>query len=154
MEAAVEVSIRAIRRGDAAAIATIDARHTGVAKRRFWRETVLRHLRSGSRRVGIVAIGPRERVVGYLLAQVRAFEFGSDACGWVYALGVHPSELRTGVAKALLHEARGRLEAMGVGVVRTMVRRDDVPVLTFFRSQGFVLGPYVELELTLPEVTT
>jgi hypothetical protein len=28
-----------------------------------------------------------------------------------------------------------------------MVRRNDVPVLTFFRTNGFAGGPYVQLEL-------
>ena len=28
-----------------------------------------------------------------------------------------------------------------------MVRRNNVPVLTFFRTNGFVGGPYVQLEL-------
>jgi hypothetical protein len=28
-----------------------------------------------------------------------------------------------------------------------MVRRTDVPVLTFFRTNGFAAGPYVQLEL-------
>jgi len=32
--------------------------------------------------------------------------------------------------------------------VRTMVRRNNVPVLTFFRTNGFAAGPYVQLELT------
>ena len=31
-----------------------------------------------------------------------------------------------------------------------MMRRNDVPVLSFFRSQGFAGGPYVQLELELP----
>jgi hypothetical protein len=28
-----------------------------------------------------------------------------------------------------------------------MVRRNNVPVLTFFRTNGFAGGPYVQLEL-------
>lgn len=152
MTTATRVEIRPLRAGDATAIAAIDARHTGTTKRRFWRDVVQRHLRAkGKRRVGLVAVDSRERVVGYALAQVRAFEFGSDECGWLYAVGVHPDHLRSGIARTLFLETRRRLAESGVSVVRTMVRRDDVPVLTFFRSQGFVGGPYVELELDLSE---
>ena len=54
---------------------------------------------------------------------------------------------RRGVASALLAEAVRRLRAAGVATVRTMVRRNNVPVLTFFRTNGFAGGPYVQLEL-------
>jgi ribosomal protein S18 acetylase RimI-like enzyme len=39
-----------------------------------------------------------------------------------------------------------RFGDMGVELVRTMVRRNDVPMLSFFRSQGFAGGPFSELE--------
>jgi ribosomal protein S18 acetylase RimI-like enzyme len=60
---------------------------------------------------------------------------------------VDPGRTRQGVATALLREAVRRLHAAGVTTVRTMVRRTDVPVQTFFRTNGFVAGPYVQLEL-------
>ena len=147
--------IRAVRNDDAAAIASIDAAHTGVLKRRWWREAVARH--SGRRhsagpRVGLVEVeGKTPRVVGYVLGQVRSFEFGSEPCAWIVALGVHPKRLRSGIAGRLFREASRRFSEHGVSLIRTMVRRDDLPVLTFFRSQGFNAGPYVELELTIPE---
>lgn len=151
MPALTEVAIRPLKRDDAVAIAAIDAAHTKVDKREFWDDVVARHLRaSGKSRVGLVAVeGPREKVVGYLLAQVRAFEFGSEECGWIYAVGVHPQRLRSGIAGDLMKTALQRLRECGVQVVRTMVRRDDVAVLTFFRSRGFAAGPYVELEQRL-----
>jgi ribosomal protein S18 acetylase RimI-like enzyme len=51
------------------------------------------------------------------------------------------------VASALLAEACRAFRAAGVTRVRTMVRRNDVPVLAFFRSSGFSGGSYVQLEL-------
>lgn len=150
MPATDTITVRAIRRGDARAIAAIDAAHTGVMKRAFWQQMVARHLRAprpDSARVGLVAIGPgRAEVVGYLLGQVRAFEFGSEPCGWIFAVGVHPGSLRSGIASQLLARAKERFRELEIGLVRTMVRREDVPVLTFFRGQGFTAGPYVELE--------
>ncbi|MFO0982318.1 MAG: GNAT family N-acetyltransferase [Planctomycetota bacterium] len=152
-----QVVIRTIRRGDARVIAAIDAAHTGVLKRAWWEDVVARHTRAsagGGARVGLVAVDPAsDKVIGYLLAQVRAFEFGSEPCGWVFAVGVHQDHLRAQIATQLLARARTRFRELGVSIVRTMVRRDDVPVLTFFRSQGFAAGPYQELELKLPEVT-
>jgi ribosomal protein S18 acetylase RimI-like enzyme len=150
METRVDVQVRPIRRADAAAIARVDASYTGVLKTRWWDDVVARHTRSGRSgkdRVGFVAVeGPRQKIVGYVLAQVRAFEFGSEPCGWIFAIGVHPGRARKGVATLLNRHATEELARLGVKLVRTMVRRDDVPVLTFFRSQGFAAGPYIELE--------
>jgi ribosomal protein S18 acetylase RimI-like enzyme len=152
--APAKVTVRAIRKEDAAAITRIDALHTGTAKRKWWDGVIARHLRKSASvglRVGLVAEGGRGKVVGFLFGQVRAFEFGSEPCGWIFAVGVHPDAARRGVAGLLLAEANARFLAARIPVVRTMVRNDDVPVLTFFRSQGFSAGPFVELELALAE---
>ena len=150
MKTAIDVAVRRIRKDDAAAIAAIDAARGGPAERAWWDDTVARHARTGAAgadRVGLVAVDkPGGRVVGFLLAQVRAFEFGSEPCGWIYAVGVHPDRARGGTATRLFHEARRLLKERGVALVRTMVRRDDVPTLTFFRHCGFAAGPYVEME--------
>jgi GNAT superfamily N-acetyltransferase len=144
----VSVKIRNVRRKDAGAVAAIDAAHTRALEESWWESVVGRHTRSTAEsiRVGLVAEVDGE-VVGYLFGQIRAFEFGSEPCGWIYAVGVHPDHLRAGVATALFEAARRRFREKGARLVRTMVRRDDVPVLTFFRTQGFTGGPYVELEM-------
>ena len=67
-------------------------------------------------------------------------------CGWIFAVGVDASWRRQGMARVLLEGALQRFEALGIPKVRTMVRRNDVPVLSFFRASGFVGGPYVQLE--------
>jgi len=155
--AAATITVRPIRKDDVAAITRIDALHTGSAKRKWWDDVVARHAKTpakGGLRVGLVAVeGPSKKVVGFLFGQVRAFEFGSPPCGWIFAVGVHPDASRRGIAGRLLEEAKARFKAAGVPLVRTMVRNDDVPVLTFFRSHGFAAGPFVELELSLPEAS-
>ena len=88
-------------------------------------------------------------IVGYLLGEVRAFEFGSEPCGWVFAVGVDPAHAREGIASLLLGEACARFRSAGVETVRTMVRRDDIPVLSFFRRRGFVGGSFYQLEMSL-----
>jgi ribosomal protein S18 acetylase RimI-like enzyme len=152
----IGTEIRDVELADAAAIVRIDTEHSGEAKPGWWEDLLARHTRraGASKRVGLVAVDGELGVVGYLLGQVRAFEFGSEPCGWIFAVGVHPERLRSGVASALFETARARFASKGIRVLRTMVRRDDVPVLTFFRGRGFAGGPYVELELTLGEATS
>lgn len=130
----------------------IDALHTGVPKPGYWGDVFERFLetRSGGNRVGLAA-EDREKTIGYLLGEVRAFEFGSEACGWIFGVGVDPGRLRTGVGGRLLDEARRRFRATGVSTIRTMVRRNDVPVLSFFRAHDFVGGSFTQLESGLEE---
>ena len=92
-----------------------------------------------------------DEVEGYLFGGVRAFEFGSQPCGWIFALGVRPDTTRQGRASALLSAARERFRALGVNSLRTMVLRTDVPFLALFRRAGFVGGPFVQLELDIAE---
>ena len=102
--------------------------------------------RAHARAVSLVAVDARGRVVGYLVGDVRRWEFGSAPAGWVFAIGVDRRVERQGLGRALLEEAMERFRGLGVDTVRTMVRREDVPTLRFFRSGGFTAGPYVEME--------
>jgi ribosomal protein S18 acetylase RimI-like enzyme len=143
-----ESRLRPLVRRDLDEIVRIDAIHTGEAKRAYWQQ-ILRDF-IGPRARGCVALGAERgrSLVGFLLADIRAFEFGSEPCGWILEVGVDPRNVRAGVATALLEEACRRLRAEGVATIRTMVRRNNVPVLTFFRTNGFAGGPYVQLELS------
>ena len=64
----------------------------------------------------------------------------------VFAVAVSPTFERQGLATRLCEDVIQRFGAMGVGVVRTMVRREAVPMLALFRSMGFSGGPFCELE--------
>jgi len=144
------VHVRALRRADLEEVVRIDAAHTGERKPSYWQQVfddyVVSH--GGKRTFGLTVDG-ENGLSGFLFGEVRAFEFGSDAAGWVFAVGVDPDAKRRGIASALVAEAKRRFAAMGVRQMRTMVRRNDVPILSFFRASGFVGGPFVQLEVDL-----
>jgi len=146
----VAPTVRALARGDLEAVVRIDARHTGLVKPDYWAGVFAEFL-AGTRGTGRIGLAAERdgAVVGFLFGEVRAFEFGSEACGWVFAVGVEPDAARARIGSALLAEAARRFRDAGVSRVRTMVRRDDVPVMAFFRSNGFVGGSFVQLELDL-----
>lgn len=141
--------VRPLARRDLAAVRRIDAHHRGAAPKPAYWTRVFRELLAAPPEEGRVGVAATQggRLVGYLVGEVRAFEFGSDPCGWVLAVAVDPGALRARVGAALVAEAARRFRELGVPRVRTMVRRADVPVLAFFRSSGFAGGPYVQLEL-------
>jgi len=147
---AVGLRIRRLRPSDRADVVRIDAVLTGARKPAYWKRVFRDFVdtRDGPGRVGLAVPGPKG-LAGYLLGEVRAFEFGSPPCGWIFAVGVDPASAHHGLGSALVAEAAAHFRAAGVSTVRTMARRDDVPLLSFFRSNGFVGGPFVQLELDL-----
>ena len=150
-DAAVEV--RALCPDDLPEVRRIDTMNTGEDRAEFWgriAQAFFGPADDGRVRMAL-AVEHANGLAGFLLGEVRAFEFGSTACGWVFAVGVDPARSRRGVASALLEDACRRFEAEGVHTVRTMVQRSDVPVLSFFRSNGFVGGSFAQLELSLSE---
>lgn len=150
--AAIEskVKIRRLKVGDLDDVVRIDALHTGEAKPEFWKQIFQDYL-SRAGRTKTIGLGIDEDAVlaAYLFGEVRAAEFGSSACGWVFAVGVDHDHLRRQFASSLLADVVKRFRKLGVTKVRTMVARADIPVLSFFRSNGFVGGPYVQLEMDI-----
>jgi GNAT superfamily N-acetyltransferase len=128
-------------------VVSLDQLLTGVESGAYWKRVLEKYLRADGC-LGLVAEADG-KLEGYLFGELRAFEFGSEKCGWIYALGVQPGNTRQGVASMLLAEARQGFLELGVSKVRTMTRRTDVPLLALFRSQGFVGGPFVQLELDI-----
>jgi len=135
---------------DLADVIKLDARLTGRRKAAYWKARFAEFIAPGHAR-GRVGLAARvgDRLCGYLLGDVRAFEFGSPPCGWIFAVGVDPAEAHHGMGSALVAEAGRQFRRAGVSTVRTMVGRSDVAMLAFFRSNGFVGGSFTQLELDL-----
>ena len=150
-----DVKIRGLKVEDLDEVVRIDRLHTGIPKPDYWPRVFRDYLGRGGRdRTFGIGVDGEGGLAAYLFGEVRAAEFGSEPCGWIFAVGVDPQHLRDGVGSALLAEARSRFERLGVSTVRTRVQRSEIPVLSFFRSNGFVGGPYVQLEMPVadPEV--
>jgi ribosomal protein S18 acetylase RimI-like enzyme len=150
-KAAPDVAIRRARAADIAHVIALDERVTGLAKPKYWHE-VFTHF--GKRRVKdrlfLVAepraSKPRLPILGFIIGEVRAWEFGSEPCGWVIALSVEPRARLQGLGQALCGAIAQEFRKAGVGRMRTMVARDNRLHLLFFRSQGMMAGPYIQLE--------
>ncbi len=141
------VRIRPLAPGDLDDVVRVDAIHTGAEQRPYWVRLFRDFVEPGheSQKVALAAEATGT-FAGFLLADVRAFEFGSEPCGWILEIGIDPEFVRLGLASDLLDAAVAQLKRAGVTTVRTMVRRNNIPVLTFFRTNGFIGGPYLQLE--------
>jgi len=144
--------IREVTPGDVEGIVAIDAQRTGTPKLRYWKAILKQYVRRESGRVALIADREEGPIQGFLFGEVRAWEFGSERCGWIFSVAVRPEAERSGLATRLCEDAIRRFGAMGVGLVRTMVKRNDIPMLSLFRSLGFSAGPFSEMQLALAPV--
>ena len=144
--------LRPARRDDMAAVTALDKRITGLAKPAHWLELCKRQKKAGQAAgIFLVAIGTDAagRLLGFIFGEIRAWEFGSAPCGWVYALSVDPDSRLVGVGEALLESIAGEFRKVGVSKMRTMVTRDNLLPMLFFRGEGMMAGPYTQLEKDL-----
>ncbi len=149
MSGAPPITIRPVLDSDIPVITALDAEITGREKAEYWRETYARYQATRGRHF-LVAEDPKTGSVrGYIAGEIRAYEFGSDPCGWVVAIGVDPKFRVRRVGESLFDAVCGKLQADGVATVRTMVARDDLLDMAFFRAQGMMAGPFIELEKPL-----
>jgi ribosomal protein S18 acetylase RimI-like enzyme len=148
------VRVRRVQAADIPYVITLDTRVTRRAKAEYWNDVFRRYgeLRRHER-VFLVAENPLDRadsrLLGFIIGEIRAWEFGSAPCGWVFALSVEPKMRLHGIGSALLEAISGEFKKAGVGKMRTMVARDGRLPLLFFRSEGMIAGPYIQLEKDL-----
>jgi ribosomal protein S18 acetylase RimI-like enzyme len=149
MNAAVRV--RRVRAADIPQVIALDARITKLAKADYWNDVFNRYGKQRlHERFFFVAerlaerAGPR--VVGFIIGEIRAWEFGSTPCGWIFALSVEPEIRLRNVGTALFETIAAEFKKAGINKMRTMVANDARLHLLFFRGEGMMAGPYLQLE--------
>ena len=67
----------------------------------------------------------------------------------MFAFSVEPEARLKGVGTSLFDAIAAEFKHAGVDRMRTMVARDNHLHMTFFRSEGMMAGPYIQLEKDL-----
>lgn len=143
--------VRPVRRDDLAQVTAIDATVTGLEKRDYWRSIYRRYGDSDHAGRQFLVAERDGRVVGFIIGEVRDWEFGSPPCGWVFAIDVKPDARQAGVGARLLETICAGFRRAGVRKIRTILGRDNTLILSFFRSQGMMAGPFIPLEMDLED---
>lgn len=143
--------IRTVRKGDLSRIIAIDAAVTGLEKRRYWQSVYRRYGVAGPAERQFLVAESGGRVVGFIIGEVRDWEFGSASCGWVFAIDVEPAFRLHGIGARLLRAICDGFRRAGAHKVRTVLSRDNTLILSFFRSQGMMAGPFIPLEMDLDD---
>jgi len=73
----------------------------------------------------------QDKVVGSIMAGYDGHR------GWLYAVAVLTTYRRRGIGCALVHEAEGRLRAMGCGKINLQVRTSNAAVIDFYERLGY-----------------
>jgi len=143
-----DLLVRAAKETDVAAVADLDRRITGLSKPAYWQDMFERYGKR-PKRFFLVADDGSTLLPGFIIGEVRAWEFGSPPSGWIFALGVDPDRRLRKIGSRLFDAMCACLAEVGVDTVRTMLARDDELNMAFFRSQGMMGGPFIQLEMPL-----
>jgi ribosomal protein S18 acetylase RimI-like enzyme len=142
-------TIRTVTGDDMHAVAALDQRISGIAKPDYWQDVFERY---GGRRKGrffLMAEDANKKLLGYIMGEVRAWEFDSPPCGWIFGINVDPGTRQGGVGTALYQSICDGFKKQGILTVRTTVSRKNELVMSFFRSQGMMASNFIELETEL-----
>ncbi len=149
MRLLTQINVRAAELADLDPIIDIDAEITGLRKTDYWYELFHRYGGGRSRQRLFLVAEAGGAVQGFVIGEVRDWEFGSPPCGWVFAINVRPAARVAGIGTRLLEAVCEGFRRAGVDKVRTLIARDNSLVLSFFRSQGMMAAPLIPLEKDL-----
>jgi ribosomal protein S18 acetylase RimI-like enzyme len=143
-----QLRVRPAKAEDLRAVVALDAENTGAAKLAYWKDRFEWY--AGRQPDRFFLVGEREgQVLGYIVGEVRAWEFGSPPCGWIFAIDVSRTARQHGLGTKPFDEICARFRKAGVDRVRTMLAKDEHLIMSFFRSQGMMGGPFIQLEKEL-----
>ncbi len=148
---ASDLGIRPVEHADIGSIVTLDKVNTGIEKPDYWRDIYNRYGGDKKNRFFLIASDPAGAVLGFIIGEVRAWEFGSRPNGWIFALGVDPAHRQSKVGTRLFEAICRRFSRTGVKKVRTLLSQGDELNMAFFRSQGMMGGPFIQLEMPLSD---
>jgi len=141
-----DVAIRQAIAGDLPAVVALDKATTGQSKPEYWSDMLAQFSGGKANQRAFLVAELEGRVVGFITGEIRAFEFGAEPCGWVFAVAVDPEIRVNNVGTRLFDEICRIFQEAGVEKVSTLIERDSDLVLAFFRSQGMIFGRYIQME--------
>ena len=140
------IHVRPLSELDLGDIVRIAEKTRGAYQPDLWEDRVTYYLRRDPE--GSIVAESDGRVVGFMLGDVRAGEFGiEEPSGWIEVIGVDPDHGGRGVGRALGEAMLAGYRARGVARVRTMVDESMPEVERFFSALGFErdsLRPFVK----------
>ncbi len=140
--------VRPLDELDIGAIVRIDERLSGIYRPDFWEQRVMFSLRRDPEVSQVCEVDGR--VVGFMLGDLRAGEFGIDeTCGWIERFGLDPDCRGRDLGRRMYEAMVAHFRAQGAASVRTLVDRKDAAVAGFLEKLGFAPSPLQALEVRI-----
>lgn len=140
--------VRPLDELDIAGVVRIDERITGSYRPDLWEQRVMYYLRRDPLASQVAEVDGK--VVGFMLADVRAGEFGlEEPSGWVERFGIDPDYRGRDLGRALFDAIGTHFKSRGVKSIRTLVDQGDKGITGFLGSIGFRPSALQALEIQL-----
>jgi len=140
----MSATVRRMRTQDAEAVLRINEKITGTPHEAQWESKIIDHL-SGNP-LGCLVAEAGGKVVGFILGDIRGWEFAIPKSGWIEIVGVDPEYQGKGVARALIEKLHVYFRNHNVARVMTMVNWNDGGLVSFFRTLGFERSEFIILD--------
>lgn len=140
------VTIRNLDTVDIGDVVAIDEKISGQYRPEVWDRRIAYYLRRDPDAALVAVAGGQ--VVGFMLGEVRAGEFGlEEPTGWIEVLGVDPEARGKAIGRRLADAMLDHFRSLDAVAVRTLVDEKSADIAGFFASLGFepaTLRPFVK----------
>lgn len=137
------INIRPLNVRDIDALMKIDEKITGKPHTSFWESKVASYL---EREPGAcLAAVVDDRVVGFILGDIRGWEFAIPLTGWIEVIGVDKDYQGKGIGRALIDALIEYFRQNNIEFVQAMINWNDGDLIDYLRSMGFERGEYINL---------
>ncbi|MBI3953150.1 MAG: GNAT family N-acetyltransferase [Chloroflexi bacterium] len=142
--------IRQMTPGDFPAILDLDRKVAGRERARSYQQHVSRYLDNYFPPLCQVALDG-DKVVGFILGDVKGWEYGLGPSGWIDIMGVDPEHQRQGVGLALIRAFVAQCRRQKLSAAHAIVRGGDRRLQGFLKAAGLQKGPLVDFYAPLKE---
>ena len=140
------VKVRGLDTVDIGDVVAIDEKISGEYRPDVWDRRIAYYLRRDPDAALVAEVDGQ--VVGFMLGEVRAGEFGlEEPTGWIEVLGVDPEVRGKAIGRRLMEAMLDHFRSLEVVAVRTLVDEKMGDIAGFFTSLGFepaTLRPFVK----------
>jgi len=138
-----QIIVRRMEPRDEKYVIAIDQKIVGPERAESWQQRVFAYLERYYPPISHVAeVGGK--VVGFIIGDVRGWEYGMPSGAWVDIMGVDPDYQGSGIGKRLVEAFVEQCRAQRIKTVHTWTREGDERLQQFFQTSGFKKGSLVE----------